>query len=203
MLTSKSLASCKEKQAPEYNVSRDRIMPKVCCMQAEHPLPQLVIRKSTQMWVAFLVTQITSHKRAWMTSDIFLYWFSNIFIPSEKLMRKRRENTEKIILLIDNVPYIQCDWVQPYTDTYIELLNKVNENFTMMFLPLNIDNPPQMMDQGIIVKYKKHTGNTYLQLLLVLLIKTRDSVITLSKKLNVRDSCYMFVYSWVALHKKI
>lgn len=88
-LPRKSLASRNETRAPGYKVSKDRVMAMFCANESgTHSLPLLLIDKSKKPRcfkdVTCLPVTYRAHKSSWMSSDIFLEWYSNTYIPEVK-----------------------------------------------------------------------------------------------------------------------
>lgn len=160
-----------------------------------HALPLLVIGKSKKPRcfknIACLPVTYRGQKSAWMDSEIFMEWFSKMFIPEVKKHREKEGKTGKVLLLIDNAP----------THPGLDRLNSVDENFVVMFFPPNVTALLQPMDQGIIVKCKKLYRKQVLQRLLIA-ERDEDSVITFSKQLNLKDCCHMLADSWDSLTKE-
>lgn len=149
-LPTKSLASRRERKAPVYKVSKDRITAMVCSnASGMHSLPLLVIGKSNTPRcfknVACLPVTYRGQKSAWMDSEIFLEWFSKIFIPEVKKYREKEGKVGLVLLLLDNAP------AHPGLDR----LNTIDEDFKVLFFLSKVTALLQPMDQGIIVKCKK------------------------------------------------
>lgn len=192
-LPRKSLASRNETRAPGYKVSKDRVTAMVCAnASGTHSLPLLLIGKSKKPRCFKNVTCLPiiyrAQKSSWMTSDIFLDWYSNTFIPEVKKFRESQGKTGKVMLIIDNAP----------THPDIDRLNSIDNNFTVMFLPPNVTALLQPMDQGVIAKMKKMYRKEVLRRLL-LADRNEESVIEFTKKINLKDCCYMLDDSWKSL----
>lgn len=189
-LPRKSLASRNEIRAPGYKISKDRVTAMVCAnASGTHSLPLLVIGKSKKPRcfknVTCLPVTYRAQKSSWMSSDIFLDWYTNTFIPEVKQFREKEGKTGKVLLIIDNAP----------THPDIDILNKIDEDFSVMFLPPNVTALLQPMDQGVIAKTKRVYRKELLRQLL-LSEKDEESVIAFTKKLNLKDCCNFLVSAW-------
>jgi hypothetical protein len=132
-----------------------------------------------------------AQKSSWMDSEIFTDWYKNIFIPNVKNFRKEKKIHGKVLLVMDNAP----------THPSVEVLNPIDEGFEVMFLPPNVTPLIQPMDQGVIVKLKRMYRKQVLRRHL-LAEDNEESVVQFSKKLNLKDSCYMLADSWDLLTKE-
>ncbi|KAJ8871552.1 hypothetical protein PR048_027876 [Dryococelus australis] len=122
-LPRKSLESRREKSAPGFKVSKERITAMVCANAiGEHMVKLLVIGKSKKPCcfknVQTLPVSVTT------------------FCEEKKRSGK--------VLIIDNTP------IHPR----IEVVNKIDQNFEVQFLPPNVTTL-QPMDQGVIKKMKR------------------------------------------------
>lgn len=195
-LPRKSLASRKEKAAPGFKVSKDRITAMVCAnASGEHALGLLVIGKSKKPRCFKNVNQLPltyrAQKSAWMNGEIFTDWYKNVFIPNVKSYRKEKQLEGKVLLIMDNAP----------THPSVEVLNPIDPNFEVKFLPPNVTALIQPMDQGVIEKLKRMYRKQMLRRLL-LAEDDAESVVEFSKKLNLKDSCYMLADSWDLLTRE-
>lgn len=194
-LPRKSLASRREQSAPGFKVSKERITAMVCAnASGEHKIKLLVIGKSKNPRsfknVHTLPVSYTSQNSAWMSSVIFLEWYKNEFIPSVTKYREEKNKDGKVLLIIDNAP----------THPPLEVLNAINGNFEVQFLPPNVTATIQPMDQGVIGKMKKIYRKQLLRHLL-LAEKDEESVVQFIKKMNIKDSIYMLADAWDTLTK--
>lgn len=195
-LPRKSLASRRETAAPGFKVSKERVTGMVCAnASGDHALPVLIIGKSKKPRCFKNVTQLPvtyrAQKSSWMDSEIFTDWYKNIFIPNVKNFRKEKKIHGKVLLVMDNAP----------THPSVEVLNPIDEGFEVMFLPPNVTPLIQPMDQGVIVKLKRMYRKQVLRRHL-LAEDNEESVVQFSKKLNLKDSCYMLADSWDLLTKE-
>ena len=189
-LPRKSLASKRELAAPGFKVSKERVTVMVCANASRtHRLPLLVIGKSKKPRcfknVACIPTVYKAQKSAWMNSELFSEWYAKEFVPTVKRYREREGKSGNVLLLLDNAP---C---HPAT----EILNAVEENFKVVYFPPNITALIQPMDQGVIEKLKRIYKKQVLRRLL-LADNDEESVVAFSKKLNLKDCCYMLAESW-------
>lgn len=195
-LPRKSLASRRETAAPGFKVSKERITGMVCAnASGDHVLPLLVIGKSRKPRCFKNITQLPvtykAQKSSWMNSEIFTDWYKTVFIPNVKKFRKERKLHGKVLLVMDNAP----------THPSVEVLNPIDEGFEVIFLPPNVTPLIQPMDQGVIEKVKRMYRKQVLRRLL-LAEDNEESVIQFSKKLNLKDACYMLADSWDLLTKE-
>lgn len=189
-LPRKSLASRQETNAPGFKVSKERITAMVCAnASGEHALPLLVIGKSKKprcfKSIEKLPLTYRAQKSAWMNSEIFTDWYKNVFIPNVKEYRKKNKLKGKVLLIMDNAP----------THPSEDVLNQINKDFEVKFLPPNVTPLIQPMDQGVIEKLKRMYRKQMLRRLL-LAEDNAESVVQFSKKLNLKDSSYMLADSW-------
>jgi hypothetical protein len=194
-LPRKSLASRREMSAPGFKVSKERVTALVCAnASGSHALKLLVIGKSKSPRcfknVKTLPVIYNSQKNSWMTAYIFENWYKNEFIPSVKKYREENNKTGKVLLIIDNAP----------THPSHELLNAIEKDFVVQFLPPNVTAILQPMDQAIIEKMKRIYRKQLLRRLL-LAERDEDSVISFIKKINIKDGVYMLADAWSSLTK--
>lgn len=191
-LPRKSLASKREKTAPGFKISKQRVTVMVCAnASGTHRLPPLMIGKSKKPRcfknVKCLPLCYKAQKNAWMDTDLFIDWYKNEFIPNVKRFRKEHKKTGRVLLLLDNAP----------SHPDVELLNGIDKDFEAKYLPPNVTAIIQPMDQGVIEKLKRMYKKAVLRRLL--LADDEESVISLSKKLNLKDCCYMLADAWNTL----
>lgn len=79
-----------------------------------------------------------------MDSTIFLNQFKEEFTPSVKTFCKEKNKTGKVLLMIDKAP----------SHPSVKVLNEVDMNFKVQYLPPNVTATLQPMDQGVIEKMK-------------------------------------------------
>lgn len=79
-----------------------------------------------------------------MTASLFLEWYKDDFIPNVKAFKQRENKTGKVLLLMEKAP--------PHPK--VDVLNGVDKNFHVMFLPPNVTALIQSMDQKVFNKTK-------------------------------------------------
>ncbi|XP_043914003.1 jerky protein homolog-like [Protopterus annectens] len=188
-LPHKSLASNRETAAPDFKVSKERVTVMATAnANGSHLLPPLMIGKAKNPRCFKNVTCLPlcyrAQKSAWMNCEIFLDWYTNEFISNVKKFRQKEKKTGKVLLLLDNAP----------SRPGVEKLNAVDENFDVIFLPPNVTTLIQPMDQGVKEKLKKLYKKQVLRCLL--LAEDEESVVAFSKRLNLKDRCYMVADAW-------
>ncbi|GFY31834.1 HTH CENPB-type domain-containing protein [Trichonephila clavipes] len=75
----------------------------------------------------------------------FSEWYFKDFILNIKKLREREGKTGKVLFILDNAP---C-----YPPA--EILNTIDDDFSVMYLPPNVTALVQPMDQGVIEKLKR------------------------------------------------
>lgn len=80
-----------------------------------------------------------------VNSDIFTDWYQNVFIPNVKSYHIENKLQGKVLLIMDNSP----------THPSVEVLNSIDKEFEVMFLPPNVTPLIQPMDRGMIEKMKR------------------------------------------------
>lgn len=121
--------------------NKDRITVMVCSnMSGTEKLNLLVIGKSKNPRCfrgnTFLPVTYRNNKKAWMTSEAYEEWLSNL---DKKFYAEKR----KILLFVDNCPS------HPK-------ITKALKSIRVVFLPPNMTSKLQPMDQGIINNLKQH-----------------------------------------------
>lgn len=157
-MPNRTFLSEEEKTAPGYKSAKDRLTLLLasnamgdCCIK---PLlvykslnPRALKNKNKEQLPVFW----RSNKRAWVTSDIFMDWFHNCFIPEVKSYLASKNLAFKVLLILDNAPGHPAD----------KLIN-ADPNVQVEFLPPNTTSLLQPLDQGIIAAYKAYyTRRTY------------------------------------------
>lgn len=176
---------CKERSEPP-----DRITVLVCANTSwTHALPLLMIGKKKKKTyfgkVSCLPVKYKWQKNGWMDSEIFMEWYANEFIPQVKKERERSGKYGKVLLLLDTAPF------HPHPD----MLNVVDENFSVMFLPANVTIFAHPMNKNVIQKLKRMLKK---QILRRLLLETDDeeSMVNFSKKFTLKECSYMLADAW-------
>ncbi|KAK0062605.1 jerky protein, partial [Biomphalaria pfeifferi] len=168
----------------------------VCAnVSGTHTLPLLVIGKSKKPRcfknVSCLPTLYKAQKSAWMNSALFSEWYTKDFIPNVKKLREREGKTGKVLPILDNAP---CH-------PPVEILNAIDDDFSVMYLPPNVTALVQPMDQGVIEKLKRIYRKQVLRRLF-LAENDKESVVAFAKKLNMKDACYMLAEAWDSLERQ-
>ncbi|GFY31676.1 jerky protein homolog-like [Trichonephila clavipes] len=157
-----------------------------------HSLPLLAIGKSKKPRcfrnVSCLPTLDKAQKSAWRNSALFSEWY---FIPNVKKLREREGKTGKVLLILDNA---RCH-------PPVDILNAIDDDFSVMYLPPNVTALVQPMDQGVIEKLKRIYKKQVLRRLL-LAENDEESVAAFAEKLNMKDTCYMLDEAWDSLERQ-
>lgn len=153
-------------------------------------LPLLIIGKSAKprcfQNLETLPVIYKHQSSAWMNSSIFLDWYTNLFIPSVEEMQAKTKKFGRVLLLLDNA---KCHPPK-------EVLDAVNENFVIEYLPPNVTSLIQPMDQGVIVKVK----NVYRKdLLRQLIVNDKITVKDFIKNFTLKDCCFMLARAFNSL----
>ena len=126
-----------------------------------------------------------SQPKAWMTAALFSEWFEETFIPEVKKYQKEVGKKGNVLLLIDNAP----------THPSVDLLERRNGRFKVLFMPANITSLLQPMDQSIIECIKRHYRRQLLRKLL-LADEDEEGTVAYHKKIDLKDCCYIIADSW-------
>ncbi|GFW08788.1 jerky protein homolog-like [Trichonephila clavipes] len=137
------------------------------------------------------IASALAQKSAWINSALFSEWFSKNFIPNVKKLREREGKAGKVLLIFDNAPY----------HSPVEILNAIDDDFSLMYLPPNVTALLQPMSQGIIEKLKRICRKQVLRRLL-LTENDEESVAAFSEKLNMKDACYILAEVWDSLERQ-
>ncbi|GFU83643.1 jerky protein homolog-like [Trichonephila clavipes] len=149
VLPRKSLTSKGESTTPGFKVSKERVTAVICTKASgTHSLPLLVIGKSKKprYFKCFMLSySLQDAKKCVDELCPFSEWYSKDFLPNVKKLREREGKTGKVLLIIDNAP---CH-------PPVEILNAIDDDFSVLYLPPNVTALVQPMDQGVIKKFKK------------------------------------------------
>ncbi|XP_051158119.1 jerky protein homolog-like [Leptopilina boulardi] len=179
---------------PGWKLKKDRVTVLFCSnADGSFTLPLLVIGKSERPrcfnnnYTTSLPVTYTHQASAWMNAKIFFSWYKDQFIPLVQAMQVQTQKYGKVLLLLDNA---NCHPPK-------EILNNVNENFKVEFLPPNVTSLIQPMDQGVFAKAK----TLYRKDLLRLLILKNDHIAVqdFMKSFNLRDCCCMLAKAFQSL----
>ncbi|XP_018565530.1 tigger transposable element-derived protein 2-like [Anoplophora glabripennis] len=178
-----------------FTVSQQRIILMFCAnVSGQHILPLLVIGKFETLKNLEGVTspslEYRAQKNADMDADIFLDWFRDSFIPNVKNRRLIEGRTNKVLLLIDDVP------VRPL----LEQLNAVDDNFIVKVLPSEDVSSLQPLRYDVLQELSTMYKSQFLQ---QLLDKDEDSIIEFLTKFSLTDCCYMLADAWTILSNGI
>jgi hypothetical protein len=198
-LPSKTLASHNEKTAPGYKVSKERVTILACAnCTGDHKLRLTLIGKAQNPRALknvsrnALPVRYSSHKSAWMTSQLFQQWFFEEFIPSTKKYLQTRNLPIRALLLLDNAPS------HPSTS----ILQSEDGNFKCVFLPPNTTSLIQPMDQGVLESTKRRYRKELLKKLLLADTSTPSisnpalAIVDYWKKLTIKDAIFMVANAW-------
>lgn len=185
-----------QRLSSERQENPDRVTIMMCANSTwNHPLPLVMIgkRKRTKCFgkISCLPLKYKWQKNGWMDSEIFMDWYANEFIPQVKKERERTGRYGKVLLFLDSASYY------PLAD----MLNIVDENFSVMFLPANVTLFAHPMDQSIVRKLKRMLKK---QILRRLLIATDDeeSMFNFAEKFTLKECCYMLADAWDLLSQE-
>lgn len=152
-----TLAAEREKRAPGVKPSKERVTI-LCCANAtgNHGLKLCVIGKSKKPRCFVntkpedLPVNYYNQSSAWMDRDIFTRWFFDHFVPEVRKSLRKKNLTEKAVLILDNAPS------HPAKD----LLRSDDGKIFVKYLPAKVTSLIQPMDQGVIAALKKsYRGN--------------------------------------------
>ncbi|XP_046629071.1 jerky protein homolog-like [Neodiprion virginianus] len=196
-LPTKSLASRRETAAPGFKVSKERITAMTCANAAgTHRLPLLLIGKAKKPRCFKNVTGLPviykAQNSAWMDSRLFCDWYTNDFMKNVKEWRKAQHKTGRVLLLLDNAP----------SHPSAEVLNSLDPDFEVRFLPPNVTSLIQPMDQGVIEKMKRLYRKEVLRRLFMAEENTEDSIVQFAKTINLKHCCYMIADAWASLTER-
>ncbi|XP_053572819.1 tigger transposable element-derived protein 1-like [Bombina bombina] len=152
-LPPRTFISREEQSAPGFKPARDRLT-LLLGANVSGTLklkPMLVYHSQTPRALkglnkAMLPVYWRWNKRAWVTQEIFLDWYTNYFCPTVHRFCQKNKLPSKAILLLDNAP---C---------HPENLNAVKTplDVNVVYMPPNITSDLQPMDEGIIATFKAY-----------------------------------------------
>lgn len=146
-----TLALDEEKLAFGAKLSKERITLLVCANAlGTHKVDLLAIGKAARprgfpKSRAALPLKYANSKKAWMTRELFEWWYDKIFIPQVEEFQERNGNKGDVLLVLDNAPVHHKD-----TD-----FDRKGGRFKVIFLPPNVTSLIQPIDQSIIAGFKK------------------------------------------------
>ncbi|GFW20163.1 HTH CENPB-type domain-containing protein [Trichonephila clavipes] len=100
------------------------------------------------------------------------------FIPNVKKLRESEGKTGKVLLILDNAP---CH-------PPVEILNAIDDDFSVMYLPPNVTTLVQPMDQGVNEKLKIIYRKQVLRILL--LAEKEESVAAFAEPCSEKTKMY-------------
>lgn len=186
-LPTTTLVGGNENSAPGFKHNKERVTVLVCANAAgTHRVKLTVIGKYAKPRcfknIAHLPVDYRAQSNAWMTAEIFLAWFNNVFVPSvkENLREKRMPEDSKVVLLLDN-----CR-----AHPLAQELKK--GNISALFLPPNVTSLIQPMDQGVIQNMKMLYRRDFMRQL-----TNYDGKLTeFQKKYTVKDATFNVSCAW-------
>ncbi|XP_043477998.1 jerky protein homolog-like [Leptopilina heterotoma] len=188
----------KDENSAGWKENKEKVSVLFCAnADGSHALPLLIIGKSwssrsilsTTENIQQLPVMYQNESSSSMTSEIFLDWYTNIFIPSVEEMQEKTKNYGKVLLLIDTA---KC---HPSMD----VLNSVNENFQVMYIPSKITFLVQPMGQGIIEKTKRTYRKAFITCLLNASNDDNMTVDEFIEQHTMEDCCFMLSNAFEAV----
>nr|XP_012147629.1 PREDICTED: tigger transposable element-derived protein 1-like [Megachile rotundata] len=148
-MPSRTFISKKEKTAPGFKVSKDRLTLLLCSnASGDFMTKPLLVYRSLNPRALKGVNKSTlpvywkANPRAWVTGNLFKDWFLNCFVPNVERYLRQKNLSFKVLLLLDNAPCHPQDLNHP--------------NVKILFLPPNTTSLLQPLDQGIIFTFKTY-----------------------------------------------
>ena len=161
MLPKEILISANEKgvkREMEEKIKKDRITLGVCAnATGSHKLPLLLINKyenprALKHCINNLHVIYTHNENAWMSTEIFQFWYHNEFKPCVRKRQWEENNHGKVLLIVDN-----------FNSHNLSEEEMDDGHFKIIFLPFNTSSLIQPMDQGVITKLKQKFRHRLLQ----------------------------------------
>lgn len=162
VLPDSTLAMIDEQQAYGGKLSKERVTLMLCAnAEGSHKIDLLAIGKAARPRgfpknFSDLPVKYKNSKKAWMTREIFEWWYDHVFIPQVEEFQARNNKHEDVLLLLDNAPVHNKAF--DYT--------RLNGRFKVLFLPPNVTSVLQPMDQAIIATFKRHYRRNLLEKLI-------------------------------------
>ena len=160
-MPSRTYISKEEKSAPGFKVAKDRLTLLLCAnASGDFMVKPMLVYKSLNPR-AFKKTDKNklpvfwrSNKKAWVTAHIFLDWFNNCFVKEVQAYLRRKNLSNKALLIIDNAP------------GHPTSMKLENSDIEILFLPPNTTSILQPLDQGLIATFKAYyTRRTFQRIL--------------------------------------
>jgi len=184
-----------EKTAPGRKKSKDRVTLNICSnASGTIKMPVHLIGKAKRprcfkkVNMELLPVKYTNQKNAWMTTDQFMEWFHNDFVPHVREQLKSLGEEPKAVLVLDN-----CS-AHPETEDLISDDGAIYAEF----LPANVTSLIQPMDQGVIQTLKKKYKKKLLGRLLIE-EESGASVVDFLKGINMKVVVDLIHQSWVEI----
>lgn len=112
-----------------------------------------------------------------------MFRFTGNFIPSVLEYQKQKNISGKVLLLLDNAP----------SHPFVHILNNINENFEVLYLPPNVTAIIQPMDQGVISITKKLYKKYFVS---KLLSEEPFNIDNFLKKFTIKDCIDLISKAW-------
>ena len=119
-----------------------------------------------------------------ISGGIFVDWYKNVFIPSIKEHKPGKD--EKFLLILDNAP---CH-------LSAEVLNEIDPQVKVFYLPPDISAIQQPMNQGVIECMKHIYKKLFLRKLVLFDEEWQDAIQTFIKKWNLLDTSSTVATAW-------
>lgn len=175
---------------------RDRVT-LLCCTNAtgSHKLPLVCVgkRKHSRLFnsseTKMLPVIYFAQETAWMDQEIFQKWFHENFVPSVQLELRSKGLPESAILFID----------QSSSHPSEELLKSQDNQIFCYFLPKNVKNLVQPMEQGIFSNLKRN----YRRELVIDMIKSQLLPSEFHRKIMLKDAIMKIKEVWDSLSEEL
>lgn len=191
-LPASTLAGAEEKCAKGFKHNKDRLTVLLCSnASGDHQCTPFVVGKYKKPRAFKGLTNLPVHydaqRSAWMTAELFKYWFFHLFVPQVKNNFKELNLPEesKAVLLLDN-----CRAHPPASEL-------VSGQIFATFLPANVTSLIQPLDQGVIQNFKSFYRSSFIQSLL----NSDCSVMEFQKKFNIKDAVFATALAWSQVKK--
>lgn len=142
-----TLVTREEKKPAGYKPAKERVTLMVCGNAAgTHKVPLFMIGKTRKprCWRS-VPENYAAQPSAWMSAELFVRWYDEIFIPSVENQQLAEGRVAKVLLLLDNAP------VHPAANPL-----ERQGGFTVRYLPANVTSLLQPMDQVVIATLKRN-----------------------------------------------
>lgn len=199
-LPSKTLALKKEKSAPGYKISKERVTMTVCCnVTGTHKLPLQIIGKSKNPRSFKNNEDNNNYKNAaiymqtsngWQDQESFKKYFEEVFVKNVNEFARDNKLNSKALLILDNASMHKV--VETNDDGDIQVI----------FFPPNVTCLIQPMDQHILPTLTKN----YADELLVEKVNRKNVNIQLSDAIKLIDKCWqelpsnIIIRSWQKIY---